>query len=119
VGEGAAKLVVLDLDLPGRSGVPLIRELRSTPQTRRIPVIVVMANDADGPGSLQALEAGAAVCCAAPIASFIRLVGQILTGAGRPEGAMCLRCGAPILAGETSLNEHDDWYHLSCWRARS
>ncbi len=34
-------LVVLDLDLPGRSGVEVARALRATPATRRTPLIAV------------------------------------------------------------------------------
>lgn len=39
-------LVILDLDLPGRSGLALLEELKSSPTSlSRIPVIVLSSND--------------------------------------------------------------------------
>ena len=41
-------VVVLDLGLPRVSGWDVYRELRSRPETERIPVIIVTANDLEG-----------------------------------------------------------------------
>jgi CheY-like chemotaxis protein len=38
-------LVLLDLNLPGRSGIEVLAYLKSTPQTRHIPVIVFTTTD--------------------------------------------------------------------------
>jgi CheY-like chemotaxis protein len=41
-------LVLLDLHLPGRSGIEVLARLKSDPQTRRIPVIVFTTTDDPG-----------------------------------------------------------------------
>ena len=38
-------IIIMDVMLPGRSGLAVLRELRHTPATRQIPVIVISAND--------------------------------------------------------------------------
>lgn len=40
------KLVVLDLNLPGRDGRDVLREIKSDPDLRRIPIVVLTASDA-------------------------------------------------------------------------
>jgi CheY-like chemotaxis protein len=86
LATGTPNLVVVDLLLPGMSGVALIRRLRSAPATRDIPIVVVTSTDADGEESQHALAAGAAACCTKPIATeaFGRLVSGILEAADRP-----------------------------------
>jgi len=41
-------LVVLDLNLPGRDGRELLREIKGDPALRRIPVVVLTTSDAPG-----------------------------------------------------------------------
>lgn len=42
------KLVVLDLNLPGRDGREVLREIKSDPDLRRIPIVVLTTSDAPG-----------------------------------------------------------------------
>ncbi len=38
-------VVVLDLNLPGLSGLDVLRRVRNTPETRRIPVVVLTSSE--------------------------------------------------------------------------
>jgi two-component system, chemotaxis family, response regulator Rcp1 len=40
-----AQLIILDLKLPGRSGLELLREIKADTEMRKIPVIVVTASE--------------------------------------------------------------------------
>lgn len=40
-----SQLIILDLKLPGRSGLELLREIKADTELRKIPVIVVAASD--------------------------------------------------------------------------
>lgn len=51
-------LVLLDWNMPGRSGVALMRQLRLDTQTRQLPVIMLTARD-DEQDKVTAFEAGA------------------------------------------------------------
>jgi len=45
------RLVLLDLDLPGLSGLEVLKRLRATPETRHIPVVIIGAStDGDDVG---------------------------------------------------------------------
>lgn len=50
-------LVVLDLKLPGVSGLEVLRRVRQDPKTRTVPVVVLTASEA-GPSIQAAYEAG-------------------------------------------------------------
>jgi two-component system, response regulator len=41
------RLILLDLDLPGLSGLEVLKRLRASPETRHIPVVVI-GSSADG-----------------------------------------------------------------------
>ncbi|MBI3932891.1 MAG: response regulator [Acidobacteria bacterium] len=88
-GEGAEiasrrhpDVILLDLLLPDRSGLDLLRSLKEDPGTRGIPVLVVsIAND-----SPKALSLGAAECLMKPVdrLSIVSRVKRLLNGsAGR------------------------------------
>jgi chemotaxis family two-component system response regulator PixH len=47
LNDRAPDLVVLDIILPGQSGFELCREIKSNPQTQRIPVILCSNKDTD------------------------------------------------------------------------
>lgn len=51
-------LVMLDWNLPGQSGLSLIRRLRAQPRTRELPIIMVTARCGE-PDKIMALESGA------------------------------------------------------------
>jgi two-component system phosphate regulon response regulator PhoB len=56
--EALPDMLVLEWDLPGQSGVALIRRLRARPATRAVPIIMLSARAAEGDKVL-ALECGA------------------------------------------------------------
>jgi DNA-binding response OmpR family regulator len=57
-------LVLLDVNLPGRSGLELLDELRADPKWQDQPVIVISAA-AEQTAVQAALDAGQATCCIA------------------------------------------------------
>jgi putative two-component system response regulator len=58
IHERPPDLILLDVVMPGRSGIELCRELKDDPNTRLIPVILVTGL-ADRDAKLQGIEAGA------------------------------------------------------------
>ncbi len=52
------ELIILDVMLPGKDGVTLLRELRAAPATRDIPVIMATARGAEY-DKIQSLDLGA------------------------------------------------------------
>lgn len=56
VSELAPDLIVLDVMLPGADGRELARQLRTRPETKELPIVMVSARDDYRPS---ALEAGA------------------------------------------------------------
>ncbi|HEX8478488.1 MAG TPA: response regulator [Telluria sp.] len=58
IEEEVPDMVVLEWDLPGQSGVALIRRLRARSPTREVPVIMLSARSAE-PDKVLALECGA------------------------------------------------------------
>ncbi|MDQ3799713.1 MAG: response regulator transcription factor [Acidobacteriota bacterium] len=59
LGEaGAPSLIILDLMLPGMSGMELCRRLRREPQTRKTPIIMLTAKASEG-DKIAGLELGA------------------------------------------------------------
>lgn len=52
------ELIVLDIMLPGKDGVEVLKELRSRPDTRKIPVIMATAKGTEM-DKIQGLDAGA------------------------------------------------------------
>ena len=51
-------LVLLDLGLPGKDGMEVLRTLRATPRTKELPVIIVTAKDTDR-AVLEGFQSGA------------------------------------------------------------
>ena len=52
------ELIVLDIMLPGRDGVDVLKEIRSNPETRKIPVIIATAKGTEM-DKIQSLDTGA------------------------------------------------------------
>lgn len=46
--EGSPSLLLLDLKLPGISGLDVLRRVRAVPETRRIPVVILTTSDDEG-----------------------------------------------------------------------
>jgi class 3 adenylate cyclase len=63
-------LALLDISMPGRSGLDICRAIRENPRTRMLPVIVVTAHDSD---RLAAIDAGADEFLGKPLQSEILL----------------------------------------------
>jgi signal transduction histidine kinase len=59
-------LVVLDLDFPGLDAFDVCRQLKSSPDTRRIAVLLVSDSDVSTEDSIRALAAGADWCLTQP-----------------------------------------------------
>ena len=70
-------LILLDLSMPDGSGLDLLRELKSDPELRAIPVIVVTASE-HARDRRSAYELGAAGYVVKPI-EFERFVGAVRT----------------------------------------
>ncbi|MGD8673565.1 MAG: response regulator [Thiogranum sp.] len=52
------RLVLLDLDLPGLSGLEVLKRLRASPATRHVPVVVI-GSPADGDDVARSYDLGA------------------------------------------------------------
>lgn len=79
------KLILMDLQLPGMSGLELTRSLKSQPATRDIPVIAVTAFAMKG-DEQRALEAGCDAYITKPIDTRqLRLIVASLVDAGEAE----------------------------------
>lgn len=59
-------IILLDLFLPDRSGIEVLKSLKKNPQTRRIPVVMI-SSEADAAMRLEALRCGAEDFMARPI----------------------------------------------------
>jgi DNA-binding response OmpR family regulator len=64
VAQQPVDLVLLDVNLPDRSGLELLSDLQADPQWQHQPVIVLSA-EADQPDVQAAVHAGQATCCIA------------------------------------------------------
>lgn len=45
--DGCPAVVLLDIQLPGISGLDVLRSLRERPETKRIPVVILTTSDAE------------------------------------------------------------------------
>ncbi|MGD8362898.1 MAG: response regulator [Gemmatimonadota bacterium] len=74
-------LVLLDLNLPGISGLDVLRAMRETRELREIPVLVLTVSD-DERDRKAALELGAEACHQKPtdFALLTPIVGELLSG---------------------------------------
>jgi CheY-like chemotaxis protein len=76
-------LVLLDLDLPGISGLDVLRAMRETRELREIPVLVLTVSD-DARDRKAALELGADACHQKPtdLTLLTPIVGKLLGAVG-------------------------------------
>lgn len=80
VHESKPDLIVLDLMMPNLSGMQVLDQLKTTEETREIPVIM-FSNLLDGDASQEALDKGAARYALKsnyPPRAFINLVKEVL-----------------------------------------
>jgi CheY-like chemotaxis protein len=87
VAEKVPDLILLDLGLPDKDGYAVARELRSRPETSRIPILAVSAFAMVG-DEQKALEAGCTGYIAKPIvrASLLASVEALLSQGGSGAG---------------------------------
>ena len=71
-------LVLLDLKLPGISGLEVLRRLRERPQTRRVPVVILTTSD-DEADIIGGYDRGVNSYIRKPVgfASFVEMVQQL------------------------------------------
>ena len=81
-------LILMDIELPGKDGLELTRELRGVPAHANTPIVAFTAYT-DGPDVARAREAGCSGVISKPIdtAALVRQVGNYLEGgnAGGPD----------------------------------
>jgi CheY-like chemotaxis protein len=80
--------IFLDLRLPSLDGVPLLRELRSVPHLKDIPVIVMTSsNEESDLEECQRLEVKAYVTKPVGLSEFIKAVTHVFPPLAEPAGA--------------------------------
>lgn len=73
-------LVVLDLNMPGKGGLEVLRETRADPALRSLPVVVLTnSNAADDVARCYAAGASAYVCKSMQLETFLNTVQTTLT----------------------------------------
>jgi CheY-like chemotaxis protein len=73
--------ITVDLMMPGRSGLQLLRELRKMPQTKALPILVVSGVDEEA----SALAFGADLYLSKPLTKevFLKSLDQYVRRAGQ------------------------------------
>jgi two-component system response regulator len=76
--DGVPALLLLDLKLPGISGLDVLRRVRSVPETRRMPVVILTTSDDEG-DIINGYDLGANSYIRKPVefGSFTRVVEQL------------------------------------------
>ena len=103
--DGAYDLLITDYHMPGLNGIDLMRQLRSSPQSARLPIIALTA-DARESTSAECRAAGASVTMTKPVAkgrlveTIGALIGGKLLGGEAP--------GRPPRRSFPSLEDHED-----------
>ena len=94
IEEEAFDLILLDIMLPGEDGYGILTRLKSSPDTKNIPVIMVTAKDAEF-DKVRGLEAGADDYITKPFGmmEFVARVKAVLRRCSRKEENRELHCG--------------------------
>ena len=97
-------LILLDIMLPGEDGYGILTRLKSSPDTKNIPVIMVTAKDAEF-DKVRGLEAGADDYITKPFGmmEFVARVKAVLRRCSRKEENRELHCGEL----STSVGRHE------------
>lgn len=98
------ELIVLDIMLPGKDGVEVLKEMRSRPDTRKIPVIMATAKGTEM-DKIQGLDAGADDYLVKPF-GVMEMVSRIKAVLRRCESASqddTLSCGDITFSEKTHL----------------
>lgn len=101
--EDHPKLILLDVMMPGMSGIEVLRHLRETPATRDIPVIFVSA-DTSEQSQLEGLELGADDYLTKPVVTTV-LLARVRNILQRKRAEAQLRLAAHVFqhSGEAIL----------------
>ena len=108
-------LILLDVMLPGESGLDILRALKAQPETMRIPVMMITARSAEEE-KVNGLEYGADDYIAKPfgVMELVARVKAVLRRCAAPEHGDVLRCGEIQLdTGEHSVHVGEDEVHLT------
>lgn len=81
--ENSYSAAVLSLDLPGFSGLELLKMMKSDAKLRRIPVVVTTAGGDDHHAQAECMAAGAAACLPKPFRKGQLLAVLQLAAVGR------------------------------------
>ena len=92
--EELPELVLLDIMLPGEDGYTILEKLKSNPETRNIPVIMVTAKEAEY-DKVRGLEGGADDYITKPFGmmEFVARVKAVLRRSASNNGDKELHCG--------------------------
>lgn len=94
------ELIVLDIMLPGKDGVDVLKEIRSNPETRKIPVIMATAKGTEM-DKIQGLDTGADDYLVKPF-GVMEMVSRIKAVLRRCEPEETAR---ELTVGEITLND--------------
>jgi len=115
-GSGSYRLVVLDLQLPGRDGLSVLRQIRATRHLQDVPVIVVTARS-DETDRIVGLEIGADDYIVKPFSpkEFAARVKAVLRRVDRaPASEEQLRVGDVLIdRSRHTVSEHGRPVHLT------
>lgn len=86
VAQDKPDLAILDMNLPGLSGLDICRRLKADPATRHIPVLILTGEARDTALKVQTLDAGADDYLFKPLSgkALLARVRQILKITARP-----------------------------------
>lgn len=96
--KGIPDLIILDIMLPDKDGLTILKELRENESTRKIPIIMVTAKTTEL-DKVKGLDMGADDYLSKPfgVMELISRVKALLRRSGRLENETCLKTGTIIL----------------------
>ena len=109
VQERIPDMVLLDIMLPDEDGLSILKKLRATPETRRIPVILVTAKTTEI-DKVKGLDSGADDYLTKPfgVMELISRVKALLRRVGGMEDEKFLRVGILFIDDEKHVAYVDD-----------
>ena len=98
------ELIVLDIMLPGKDGVEVLREIRSNPETRKLPVIMATAKGTEI-DKIQGLDAGADDYLVKPfgVMEMVSRIKAVLRRCGSDKKDKVLTIGEIMLSDKEHL----------------
>lgn len=98
------ELIVLDIMLPGKAGIEVLKEIRQNPETRKIPVIMATAKGTEM-DKIQGLDTGADDYLVKPfgVMEMVSRIKAVLRRCGSDEKAETLSVGEITLSDKERL----------------